>query len=156
MFHALPPTGPYNSEGATHIRTVDVKGVIGLGQGDCPQTLFHQLKRTGLRSNWNLCALTLLAHPRRVKVCGIVLQMPIAQHLGWHPGPPSPSLTPFSLNSHCSGGSCVVLGHTVSFTVKLTGFGVFGFSSWPEERVGRPGLGSSLSSLICHPDSPSR
>lgn len=60
-------------------------------------------------------------------------------------------LTPFSLKSHCSGGCRVVLGHTVSFTLKLTGFGVFLSSSWPEEKVGRLGLGSCLPSLICLP-----
>ena len=38
------------------------------------------------------------------------------------PQPPAPRLTPFSLKSHCSRGSWLILGHTVSFTLKLTGF----------------------------------
>ena len=55
---------------------------------------------------------------------------PLVQQLGKHsPMPPAPRLTPFSLKSHCSAGCWLVLGHTVSFTLKLTGFGMFGFSS---------------------------
>ena len=55
---------------------------------------------------------------------------PFVQQLGKHsPASPAPRLTPFSLKSHCSGGCWLVLGHTVSFTLKLTGFGTFGFSS---------------------------
>lgn len=65
--------------------------------------------------------------------------------------PQTHRLTPFSLKSHCSGSCRVVLGHTVSFTLKLTGFGVFMSLSWPEEKVGRLGLGSYLPSLICLP-----
>ena len=38
------------------------------------------------------------------------------------PSLPAPRLTPFSLKSHCSAGCWVVLGHMVSFTLKLTGF----------------------------------
>ena len=45
------------------------------------------------------------------------------------PSLPANRLTPSSLKSHCSGGCWLVLGHTVSFTLKLTGFGMFEFSS---------------------------
>ena len=71
---------------------------------------------------------------------------------------PSPRLTPFSLKSHCSGGCWVVLGHTVSFTLKLTRFGLSGSSSCWRIRVGRLGSGSGFLlcsvSLLSHPEGP--
>ena len=57
------------------------------------------------------------------------------------PSLPAPRLTPFSLKSHCSGGCRLGLGHTVSFTLKLTGFRAPGSSTWSRIKVG--GLGSA-------------
>lgn len=51
--HTPCPNSPCSLEGATYLRTVDVKVAVDLVQGDCPHTLFHQLKRGGSRSNWN-------------------------------------------------------------------------------------------------------
>ena len=55
------------------------------------------------------------------------------------PSLPAPRLTPFSLKSHCSAGCWVVLGHMVSFTLKLTGFRAPGSSTWSRIKVGRLG-----------------
>ena len=65
---------------------------------------------------------------------------PLVQQLGKHsPVAPAPRLTPVSLKSHCSVGCRLVLGHTVSFTLKLTGFRAPWSSAWSTIKVGRLG-----------------
>lgn len=148
MYHH--PINPCNLQGATHLITVDVKVAPVPVQDDCPFTLLHQLRRGGSRSNWNPYAITSQPHPSAWKYSQ---EASCSAHLG--ASARAPSLTPLSLKSHCSSGLCVVLGHTVSFTLKLTGFGVFGSPSWSGKQAGRPDSGSWLPSLICLP-APSR
>ena len=56
------------------------------------------------------------------------------------PSLPANRLTPSSLKSHCSGGCWLVLGHRVSFTMKLTGFRAPRSSTWSTIEMGRLGL----------------
>lgn len=140
------PIKPCNLEGATHRITVDVEVAPVLVRDDCPFTLFHQLRRGGSRSNWNPCAITSRPHPSDWKY-----SQEVFCSAPWGTSASAPNVTPLSLKSHWSSGCCVVLGHTVSFTVKLTGFGVFGSPSWSGKETGRPDSGSCLPSLICLP-----
>ena len=147
----------HSTEGATYIITGDVEVTPDLVQGDCPLTAFQQLEgeAQGQSGTTHPQAISSQPHTRGWEPCS---KPPVQQSGKQPPVPPAPRLTPFSLKSHCSGGCWVVLEHTVSFTLKLTRFGLSGSSSCSRIRVGRLGLGSGFLlcsvSLLLHPEGP--